>query len=122
LETGIRIKKIIAGLDEKISDDAIFPEDNANQAAETAVRLVREGRADFLMKGLMQTADMIRAVLNKEHGLLEGGLVSLIAIAEIPKYHKLLAMADSGIVNHPTLDQKETYHYQFGPYVESAWL
>lgn len=102
-----RIKKIIAGLDEKISDDAIFPEDNANQAAETAVRLVREGKADFLMKGLMQTADMIRAVLNKEHGLLEGGLVSLFVIAEIPKYHKLLAMSDSGIVNHPTLDQKK---------------
>ncbi len=102
-----RIKKIIAGLDEKISDDAIFPEDNANQAAETAVRLVREGKADFLMKGLMQTADMIRAVLNKEHGLMEGDLVSLFVIAEIPKYHKLLAMSDSGIVNHPTLDQKK---------------
>lgn len=102
-----RIKRILADLDEKISDDAVFHEENADQAAERATRLVREDKADFLMKGHMQTADMIRAVLNKEYGLMDGGMVSLFAIAEIPKYHKLLAMADSGIVNHPTLDQKK---------------
>lgn len=102
-----KINSILHMLDQKITDASVFPAENADQAAEVATRLVREGKADFLMKGHMQTADIIRAVLNKAYGLMDGGLISLFVIAEIPKYHKLLAMADSGIVNHPTLEQKK---------------
>ena len=75
-------------------------------AADRAVALVREGQADFLMKGSLNTAEILRAVLNKEHGLPHGKLVTDVAFTELPGYHKLLVFADGGIVPYPTLEQK----------------
>lgn len=79
---------------------------DAADAAQKAVAEVREGRADALMKGTLNTDVLLRAVLDKEHGLLQRGRVmSHITVADIPTYHKLLLFADAAVVPRPTLDQ-----------------
>ncbi|MBS3872841.1 MAG: phosphate butyryltransferase [Firmicutes bacterium] len=75
-------------------------------AAKAAVSLVREGRAQMLMKGLIGTADILRAVLDKEQGLRSGRVLSHVAIIEVPTYHKLLFMSDGGQNIAPDLAQK----------------
>lgn len=71
------------------------------------VELVRDGDADFLMKGKLQTADLLKAVVAKEGGLRTGSVMSHVAVFEVPAYHKLLALSDSGMVTYPDLEQKK---------------
>jgi len=72
-----------------------------------AVQLVREKKADMLMKGLVKTSTYMKAVLDKDKGLLpKGGLLSHIALMEIPAYTKLLIISDAAIIPMPDLDQK----------------
>lgn len=71
-----------------------------------AVRCVREGRADFLMKGGMETRDLLKPVLDKETGLATGRTMSSFAIAKIPNYHKLITIVDGGMLINPTLEEK----------------
>lgn len=59
------------------------------------------------MKGKIQTADLLRAVVNKENGLRTGKVMSHIVIHEIPTYHKLLAVTDGGMMMYPNLDEKK---------------
>ncbi len=77
------------------------------EAAAKAVELIRNGKADFLMKGKLDTAVLLKAVVNKEHGLGTGHIMSHFTIFEIPGYHKLLAPVDGGMITYPTLEQKK---------------
>lgn len=83
--------------------DCSGPED----AAAKAVEAVRGGRADILMKGLLNTSIYMRAVLNREKGLRSDRLLSLLAVYELPEYHKLIFGTDSGINTAPDLAQKQ---------------
>jgi len=85
----------------------IIPSDDPETATRDAVKMVSEGKADMLMKGLVKTAIYMKAVLDKEIGLLpKGGLLSHIALMEIPAYPKLLIITDAAIIPDPDLDQK----------------
>ncbi len=85
----------------------IIDEPDADKAALRAVELVREGQADVLMKGLINTDNLLRAVLNKQHGLLpEGGVLSHITCAQIPGQDKLLFFSDAAVIPFPTLDRR----------------
>ncbi len=85
---------------------AIRVAEDADRAALAAVMFVREGGADVLMKGLINTDNFLRAVLNKEHGLLEPGRVlSHITFTKSHKYGKLLAFSDVAVIPRPTLEQ-----------------
>ena len=77
------------------------------EAMKTAVELVRNKTADVLMKGIVNTAVYMRGVLNKEYGLRTGNLLSLLAVYELPQYHKLIYCSDSGINVAPDLEQKK---------------
>jgi len=80
---------------------------NEKVAAAKAVELVNSGQADFLMKGLMGSATYMRAILNKEKGLLPPGkTLSHVTILEIPTYHKLLIVTDVAVLLAPDLSQK----------------
>ena len=85
---------------------AIRAADSVHDAAMLAVQLVRSGEADFLMKGRLQTAELMRVVVDRTRGLRTRRLMSHIAFLEIPTYHKLLAITDGGIVLHPDLEEK----------------
>ena len=77
------------------------------EAARQAVVLVREGKADVLMKGLIHTAILLRAVLNKEWGILpKGRLMTHIAVCELPAYDKLLFFSDAAVIPYPTHEQR----------------
>lgn len=74
-----------------------------------AVQMIRDGEGDFLMKGLCSTDKFLRAILNKETGLLppKGTLTHCTAL-EIPSYHKLLFVGDVAVIPAPDLKQKQT--------------
>lgn len=78
-----------------------------DEAARTAVSLIRNGRADILMKGLINTDTLLRAILNKEEGLLPAGRVlTHMAVAQIPAYDKLLFFTDAAVIPCPTREQR----------------
>ena len=73
-----------------------------------AVQMVREGQGDFLMKGHCSTDKFLRAILNKETGLLPPkGTLSHCTVLEIPQYHKLLFVGDVAVIPAPDFKQKQ---------------
>ena len=87
----------------------IVEEKNLKRTASVAVEILKRGDADVLMKGLVSTSDFMKAVLNKETGLLDRSskrLLSHVAVFEIPAYHKLLIITDAAINIAPTLEEK----------------
>lgn len=78
-----------------------------DQAALKAVELVHDGEAKVLMKGLINTSNFMRAVLNREKGLRGGGILSHFAALEIPGEKKLSFHTDGGINIAPDLYQKK---------------
>jgi phosphate butyryltransferase len=76
------------------------------EAARTAVELVNAGKADFVMKGLIDTSILLKAVLDREIGLRTDSLLSHVMVYQVPTYHKLLFMTDGGMNIAPSLDEK----------------
>ena len=78
------------------------------KAVAQAVQMVRDGEGDFLMKGLCSTDKFLRAILNKETGLLPPkGVLTHCGVMEIPSYHKLLFVGDVAVIPAPDLKQKQ---------------
>jgi len=101
------ILKILSKLGADVPAQDIYDVPDAEEAAQKAVALIREGRGDFLMKGKLETAQMLKPVVNKETGLGMGRLMSNFVIFQTPRYHKLLVVIDGGMVTYPTLEQKK---------------
>lgn len=77
------------------------------QAAIEAVRMVKSGEADILMKGLVNTDVLLRAILDKEKGILKPGTVMTYnSVMEVPKYHKLIIFSDPVVIPSPNLVQR----------------
>ncbi|WP_312501452.1 phosphate acyltransferase [Lacrimispora sp.] len=101
------IRRIMKEMGEEVPDEDIYPAADNKEAAELAVSLVREGKADFLMKGYLDTGVILKAVVNKEQGLGKGGVMSHFTMFDVPGYHKILVPVDGGMVTYPTLEQKK---------------
>ncbi len=101
------ILRILSELGETVPEEDIYPAETPQEAAELAVALVREGKAEFLMKGYLDTGVILKAVVNKEKGLGKGGVMSHFTMFDIPTYHKILVPVDGGMVTYPTLEQKK---------------
>ncbi len=100
------IKEIMGKLNIDTGEYEIINEPDMVQAARRSVELVRNGKGDFLMKGLLQTADIMRAVLDKEIGLRTDNLISHVMVYEVPSYSKLIYLTDGGMNVAPDLEQK----------------
>jgi len=101
------IKKVCAEHQIDSTKFRIVHEPNDQKAASKAVALINAGEADILMKGLVSTDKYMRAILNKENGLLPPkAILSHIAVLEIPTYHKLLIISDVAVLPAPDLNQK----------------
>lgn len=100
-----KIRRIIAeqGEDPNGCTVVAAAPENAGQAA---VDLVREGKANFLMKGLMDTKALLGPVVKRENGLRTGRVMSHFALNELPGYHKLIVNTDGGMLTYPTLEDK----------------
>ncbi|MCL2610652.1 MAG: phosphate acyltransferase [Defluviitaleaceae bacterium] len=80
---------------------------DSEEAALKAVNLVKEGKADILMKGKLATATLLKAVLNKETGINQGVTMSHLTALSLKTYDKLLFVTDAGMNPYPNLEQKK---------------
>ncbi|MBM6993348.1 MAG: phosphate butyryltransferase [Prevotella sp.] len=85
----------------------MIEDDNLQTAAERAVTLVQEGQADMLMKGLIPSEIILKAILRYNGGLLpEGRLLTHVGCAHIPGHPKLLLYTDAAVIPFPTHEQR----------------
>ncbi len=108
VEKGVVGKVFLVGSKKTWTDyDAEFIEtNNEQQSAEEGVKIVSSGRADILLKGLVKTSVLLKAVLNKDWGLRGSGLLSHIAAVEVPGLDRVVFITDGGMVIRPTLEEK----------------
>lgn len=88
-------------------DTLIIDEPNTNQAALKAVSLVKRGEAQILMKGMINSSDFLKSVLNVDEGLRTGRLLSHLAAFEVPGQERLIFHSDGGMNIAPNLEQKK---------------
>ena len=100
------IKDMLSGLGDNPADYEIVAGDSETDCAAKAVALCAEGKANFLMKGILGTADLMRAVFTKEHGLRTSHLTTHCMFYEIPAYGKMVILTDGGVNTFPDLDKK----------------
>ena len=81
------IKRIAAGHGFSVSDAEIIEAATDEEAAQVCVDLVREGKAGFILKGILQTGTLLKAVVNKQTGLNTGSVISHFLMMELPGYH-----------------------------------
>lgn len=79
---------------------------HSHGAAAKAVELVRQGRAELLMKGSLHTDELLGAVVARETGLRTGRHISHVFIMDVPTYHKVLVITDAAISIAPNLEDK----------------
>lgn len=84
----------------------VVPAQTKDDAAAKGVSIVREGNGDVLVKGNINTDNLLRAVLNKESGLLpKGRVLSHVTAVEAEAYNKLLLFSDAAVIPNPTYEQ-----------------
>ena len=71
-----------------------------------AVQLIHQGRGDFILKGKLETKDLLKPILDKETGLNDQGFITHFGLMQLKGYHKLLAVSDSAVIPYPTFEDK----------------
>ena len=100
------IRELANKIDMDLSLFEIVNEPNIGKATLEAIKLVSSGKADMVMKGLVDTATFLRAVLNKEVGLRTGKLMSHVAVFEIEGIDRLILLTDAAFNTYPDLKAK----------------
>ncbi len=103
----IRINAICrnSGIDPELF--TIIDSPGETEASVAAVKLVKTGQADIVMKGLLGTDKFLRAVMDRDDGIMiPGAVLSYVAAVEVPAYHKLLFITDMAVIPFPDLRQK----------------
>ena len=100
------ITAMLSQLGEDPAAYQIVAGDSDTDCAAKAVALCAQGKANFLMKGILGTADLMRAVFNKEHGLRTGRLTTHCMFYEIPALGRMVILTDGGVNTFPDLEKK----------------
>ncbi len=101
------IKKVCAELKIDAGKFKIIQEADEMKATKLAVKLINDGEGEILMKGLVSTDKYMRAILDKEKGLMDAkAVLTHVAVVENPAYHKLMIASDCAIIPDPDLKQK----------------
>jgi phosphotransacetylase len=101
-----KIEEIAKSANINISKLEIVDASHSVEAARQAVALVREGRAEVLMKGSLHTDELMSAIVSREGGMRTGRRISHVFIMDVPTYHKVLMVTDAAINIAPTLEDK----------------
>jgi phosphate butyryltransferase len=101
-----KIKAVVNEINMDAGKIEIIHEPDDKKACQRAVKLIKEGKAEVLMKGLVATAVILKAVLDKEYGLRKGSTLSHFALFESPYYHKLLGVTDAAMNVAPEFNDK----------------
>jgi phosphate butyryltransferase len=102
-----KILSVLHEMGETVPSSWIVDASDKEHAAFLAVEMVRLKKADFIMKGIMETSSLLRAILNKETGIFCGRTISHMSLTYIPAYHKLLVITDAAMIISPDLEQKK---------------
>ncbi|MCB8815963.1 bifunctional enoyl-CoA hydratase/phosphate acetyltransferase [Desulfosporosinus shakirovi] len=102
-----QIKRLAVEIKFSLERVELVDEPNALEAANRAVDFIVDGKAHFLMKGLINSSDFLRAVLRSERGLRTGRLLSHLAAFQVPGFSRLLFVTDGGMNIAPSLVQKK---------------
>lgn len=102
-----KIREILRSLEHDPSCFEIIEPRGGENEAETAVRIIRDGRANTLMKGMLETSDFLRPVVNREHGLGTGGIMSHFGMHELKEYPKVITVTDAALCTFPDLEKKK---------------
>ncbi len=81
--------------------------DNGVNSSEAAVKLIHDKRGDFIVKGKLETRELLKPILNKQTGLNKNGFITHFGLMQIKNYHKLLAISDCAVIPYPTLEDKK---------------
>ncbi len=102
-----KIKEILLSLGEAPDTWEMIEEASDAKAAEKAVSLASEKKADALMKGLLHTSVFLRALFSKEYGLVPPkSLVSQVTVTEYPEQNRLVLITDCAVNVNPTYAEK----------------
>lgn len=101
-----KIQEIAASINMDLEGFEIIDEPDTIQASLKAVKLAHDGKADMYMKGLIDTKNFLKSVLDKEVGLRTGGVLSHVSVFEIPGIDRLLFLADVAFMTYPALEDK----------------
>ena len=101
-----KILKIIKDENLSLNEVEIIDEKDKTAACMKAALTVKEGKASIIMKGLVDTSLIMKGILNKEHELLKGKLLSHVAVLEVPAINRLIYVSDSAMNIAPSLDDK----------------
>ncbi|MDY0234921.1 MAG: phosphate butyryltransferase [Gudongella sp.] len=101
------IEKIAKSINFKLDGLEIIDEKDIKQAARIATELVSSGKAGILMKGLVDTSIIMKAVLDHDIGLRTDSIISHVAVFEVSTYHKIFIVTDAAMIIAPTLEQKK---------------
>jgi phosphate acetyltransferase len=101
-----RIREIAASAAIDLGTTEIVDAAHSNASAAKSVELVRQGRAELLMKGSLHSDEVLAAVVARETGLRTGRRISHVFIMDVPTYHKVLVVTDAAINIAPNLEDK----------------
>lgn len=105
---GPKDKILAASVSAGVSIDGfqIVDTPHSHASAEKAVELIREGKAEILMKGSLHTDELMSAIVARDTGLRTNRRISHAFIMDVPTYHKVLIVTDAAINIAPTLEDK----------------
>lgn len=103
---GEEIRSLARAQGETLAPDQVVEAGDEEDCAYKSVALIREGAGAMLIKGMLQTGTLMKAVVSHETGIRTSKLLSHVAILDVPRYHKLLFITDGGMVVAPELEQK----------------
>lgn len=101
------IEKLAKDLSFDLSKVEIVDEKDGVEATRKATAMVSSGKAQVLMKGLIDTSVIMKAVLDKEIGLRTDSVISHVAVFDVPTYHKVFMVTDAAMIIAPDLEQKK---------------
>lgn len=101
-----KIREIAASMDMDLTGYRIIDEPDMIQASLKAVKLAHDGEVDMYMKGLIDSKNFLKSVLDKEVGLRTGGSLSHVCVFDIPCIDRLLFLTDVAFMTYPTLEDK----------------
>lgn len=100
------ILSIACRLGEEADPSQVVDAGEDPDCAAKSVELIRSGEGSMLIKGMLPTGTLLKAVVNRETGIRASEVMSHVAILDVPSYHKLLYVTDGGMVVAPDLEQK----------------
>jgi len=101
------VEQVLKDLGEDPSKYQIVNAETVEDCGNVAVQLIKEGKAEFIMKGMMDTKYILKPLVKKENGLHTDRAMCVFTYNEVPQMTRLMALADGGMIPYPTLEQKK---------------